>query len=200
MSRSTGARTRLIAGRPIDIVACSVWHVDATNPAVVVVPAGSGAASTIRSLNQLYLHDLSERAGWDVGEDGRFADADVDGYWLDDRSSPFLIRVGGKLGGFAVVDNYSHLTGRPGVHDMAEFFVLRRYRRSRVGQRAARLLFERFPGVWEVREMRSNAAASGFWLSVIGELTGGVFENYFVERPEPLQVQSFTYPGNDRSR
>jgi predicted acetyltransferase len=173
---------------------------DAKAAAVVVVPAGSTVASTVRSLNQLYLHDLSERAGWDVGEDGRFADADVDGYWLDSRSHPFLIRVGGKLGGFAVVDDYSHLTARPGVHDMAEFFVLRRYRRSRVGQRAALLLFERFPGAWEVREMRSNVAASGFWLRVIGEVTGGRFENYSVERPEPLQVQSFTYPGSDRLR
>ena len=146
MSKSTSTTTRLTAGRPIDIVACSVWCMDAKTSAVVVVPAGCGVASTIRSLNQLYLHDLSEGAGWDVGEDGHFADADVDGYWLDNRTHPFLIRVGGKLGGFAVVDSYSHLTGQPGVHDMAEFFILRRYRRSRVGQRAARLLFGRFPG------------------------------------------------------
>jgi predicted acetyltransferase len=135
-----------------------------------------------------------------VGENGRFPDADVDGYWLDSRSHPFLMRIEGRLGGFAVVDDYSHLTCQPGVHDMAEFFVLRKYRRSRVGQRAAHLLFERFPGAWEVREMRSNIAASRFWLRVIGELTGRRFENYSVETPEPLQVQSFTYPSSDRAR
>jgi predicted acetyltransferase len=163
---------------------------------ITVVPAGSETAATVRSLNQLYLHDLSEGAGWDVSEDGRFDDDDVTGYWQDPRCHPFLIRVDGRLGGFAVVDGYSHLTGQPGVCDIAEFFVLRRYRRAGVGRQAAQLLFARFPGCWEVRQLPSNAAGTAFWLRVIDELTGGRFTNHRVDDPRPLHVQSFTYsPG-----
>ncbi len=34
---------------------------------------------------------------------------------------------------------------------MAEFFVLRRWRRTGVGRAAVRDLLERFPGTWEIR-------------------------------------------------
>jgi predicted acetyltransferase len=163
---------------------------------VALVAAGSEAAETVRNLNQLYLHDLSEGAGWDVAEDGRFAEEDVAGYWQDPRCHPFLLRVDGRLGGFAVVDGYSHLSGRSGIRDVAEFFVLRRYRRTGVGRRAAGLLFDRFPGRWEVRQLPGNTAATAFWLSTITELTAGRFANYRVDRPEQVQVQAFTHPAH----
>ena len=52
-------------------------------------------------------------------------------------------------------------------HDMAEFFVMRKYRRSRVGTEAARILFRPFPGSWEVRQLEANVAGSAFWRSAI---------------------------------
>jgi predicted acetyltransferase len=162
--------------------------------AVGLVAAGADLAATVRNLNQLYLHDLSESAAWDVTEDGRFADDDVAGYWQDRRCHPFLIRVDGRLGGFAVVDSYSHLSGQSGIRDIAEFFVLRRYRRAGVGRHAAGLLFDRFPGRWEVRQLPGNTAATAFWLSVIAGVTAGRFTRYRVEQPEPAQVQAFTHP------
>lgn len=163
---------------------------------VALVAAGRDQAATVRNLNQLYLHDLSENLGWEVAEDGRFADDDVAGYWQDPRCHPFLLRVDGRLGGFAVVDSYSHLSGEAGVRDVAEFFVLRGCRRMGVGRIAAGELFDRFPGRWEVRQLLGNTAATAFWLRVITELTAGQFANYRVERPEPVQVQAFTYPAD----
>jgi predicted acetyltransferase len=167
---------------------------------VALVAAGTDLAATVRNLNQLYLHDLSESVGWDVAEDGRFAEEDVAGYWQDPRCHPFLFRVDGRLGGFAVVDGYSHLSGEAGIWDMAEFFVLRRYRRSGVGRRAAGLLFDRFPGRWEVRQLPGNTAATAFWLRVIADLTAGRFTNHRVDRPEPAQVQAFTHPADQVRR
>ena len=63
----------------------------------------------------------------------------------------------------------------PGVHDMAEFFVVRRHRRRGVGEAAARALFDRFPGRWEVRQTRTNQAATRFWVAVIDRYTRGDF-------------------------
>jgi predicted acetyltransferase len=161
---------------------------------VALVAAGSGLSATVRNLNQLYLHDLSENAGWDCAEDGRFADQDVAGYWQDPRCHPFLLRVDGGLAGFAVVDTYSHLSGESGIRDIAEFFVLRKYRRIGVGRRAAGMLFDQFPGPWEVRQLPSNTVATAFWLSIITELTGGRFTDCRVDWPEPVRVQAFTHP------
>jgi predicted acetyltransferase len=55
----------------------------------------------------------------------------------------------------------------PGVRVIGEFFVLRCHRRRGVGTRAARMLFARFPGRWEVAELSWNVAAQRFWRPLI---------------------------------
>jgi predicted acetyltransferase len=50
---------------------------------------------------------------------------------------------------------------------MAEFFVMRKYRRGGVGVIAARAVFARFPGEWQVRELAANAGAVAFWRKAI---------------------------------
>jgi predicted acetyltransferase len=52
---------------------------------------------------------------------------------------------------------------RPLDHAVAEFFVLRKYRRARVGTRAALALFQKYPGRWEVPFTWYNQPALAFW-------------------------------------
>jgi predicted acetyltransferase len=59
---------------------------------------------------------------------------------------------------------------------MEQFFVLKRHRRSGVGLQLARHVFLSHPGLWEVGQMPSNAAARTFWRSVIGTVTRGQFD------------------------
>jgi predicted acetyltransferase len=44
---------------------------------------------------------------------------------------------------------------------------MRKYRGQGVGRRAAMELFQRFPGLWQVRQQQTNPHATGFWRSVI---------------------------------
>lgn len=125
---------------------------------------------------QLYAYDWSELVPLDVGDDGRFAEQPLDAYWVDAWRHAFVIESDGKTAGFALVLGKSRLSARDGVFDMAEFFVMRRFRRQRVGHAAATLLFDRFAGPWEVRERRKNPAAISFWRRVIGDYTRGAFE------------------------
>ena len=87
----------------------------------------------------------------------------------------FLIHVDGHIAGFALVDPKSRLTDSDEVHDVAEFFVLRKYRRKRIGEQAACILFATFPGPWEVRQRMENTAATAFWRAAIGRFTKGRF-------------------------
>jgi len=64
-----------------------------------------------------------------------------------------------------------------------EFFVLRKYRRRGVGAHVARTVFDRFPGHWEVSELRENTAAQAFWRRVIGRYTGGNFREVELDSP-----------------
>jgi predicted acetyltransferase len=142
---------------------------------VRVLPIARQDQSALRHLIDLYAYDFSDLLGLDVEESGRFAFPDLGPYWTDSWRHPFFIRAGDKLAGFALVHARSRLTGADGIHDMAEFFVLRRHRRQGVGARAAGALFALFRGPWEIRERAENTAALAFWRRVIDRHTGGQF-------------------------
>jgi len=138
-------------------------------------PAGAAERPVLENLFQLYAYDWSELGWLDVGRDGRFADPSLDSYWRDDDHHPFLIRVDGRLAGFVLVVARSRLTGVAGVFDMAEFFVMRKYRRQGVGLTAASAAFARFPGRWEIRQRDQNVGATAFWRRVIARFTAGSY-------------------------
>lgn len=63
---------------------------------------------------------------------------------------------------------------------MAEFFVSRPARRLGVGAAAVKLIFDRFPGRWEILENQHNQAAVGFWRKVVAGYTRGNYEERIV--------------------
>ena len=127
---------------------------------VRVDAASAGERDVLARLLELYAHDFSERNGAEVGDDGTYGYRFLDRYWAEPDRHPFLFRVDGRLAGFALVRS-----GPP--HDMAEFFVLRKYRRGGVGTDAARAVFARFPGEWQTREQFENTGAIAFWRRAI---------------------------------
>jgi predicted acetyltransferase len=144
---------------------------------------------TLVRLVQLYLHDLSAVESWDVDESGSFGEDDLDGCWTEDRRHPFVIRANGKVAGFAVVDEGSDVTGDRSVYDMAEFFVLRRWRRTGVGRAAVRDLLERFPGTWEIRPFPGYPAGEKFWRQICAEsAVGGVSESTYDRSGRPATL------------
>jgi len=160
---------------------------------VEIFAAAPEEEATLANLMQLYLHDFTDFAEWDVGSDGRFSADDLHGCWTDPRRHPYFVVVDGKLAGFAIVDDGSAVSDAPDVTDMAEFFVMRRYRRRGVGRTVAHRLFALHPGRWEVREMAGNLSARAFWRAVIGEFTRGAY----TESPGRAggTMQSFMAPG-----
>ena len=142
---------------------------------ITLDPADAAERPVLENLFQLYAYDWSELGWLDVGPNGRFADPSLSAYWQDDDRHPFLIRVDGRLAGFALVAARSRLTDTAGVFDMAEFFVMRKYRRQGVGFAAASAAFDRFTGRWEIRQRDENVAATAFWRQVIARYTDGKY-------------------------
>ena len=143
---------------------------------VQVSAATTDDRERLAALFELYVYDFSETLGLDVQEDGHFRAPPLDAYWTDPRCHAFLIRVDGRLAGFALVQERSRLTGDESVRDVAEFFVMRRYRRRGVGEVAARSLFDRFRGPWEVRQKTENLPATAFWRQTLARYTHGKFD------------------------
>jgi predicted acetyltransferase len=146
------------------------------NEEVTLVPAVAADAGLLANLLELYVHDLSEIFAIAPGADGRFGYDKLPRYFAEpERRFAFLIRSGDRIAGFALVTVGSPMSDDPDVLDLAEFFVLRGYRRLGVGRRAAQLLWERMPGSWVVRVSEGNRAGVPFWDDVIGAHTGGSY-------------------------
>jgi predicted acetyltransferase len=128
-------------------------------------------APLLLNLIELYSHDFSEFCPMDIGEDGRFGYKPLPLYWSEPGRHPFLIKTDGHLAGLALVRQGSEFSASATVWDLAEFFVLRGWRRHGVGTRAAHQLWRRFSGDWEVRVMQSNLAAQLFWKRAISNFT-----------------------------
>lgn len=143
---------------------------------VSLTPATKDDESTLRNLMQLYVHDWSELRPLEVGDDGRFQEYPLGPFLDGEAGHTFLIHVAERLAGFVLVGTRSRLTGAAGVFDMAELFVLRRYRRSGVGRAAAVATFDRFTGPWEIRQRDENSAATAFWRRVISKHTEHRYE------------------------
>lgn len=149
---------------------------------IEVIPAAREAEPILANLLELYGHDFSEFHDLDLGDDGRFGYKNLALYWTDPRRHPFLVKIDGKLAGFVFVKKGSEVSGDATVWDIAEFFVIRRYRRRGIGTQVAHEVWKRFPGSWEVRVMQSNVAAYHFWARAIATFTGEVIDGVRIEK------------------
>ncbi len=130
---------------------------------VEVRKATDSERPTIERLIQLYLYDMASEHPWPLEPDGRYAYDFLDRFW----QHPYLLYADGDLAGFALVIRGCPITGRADCWFMAEFFVLRSYRRRGLGAEAARQAFGRHPGPWHVAVLQSNQPALAFWSRVL---------------------------------
>src|SRR5262249_44872695 len=87
-------------------------------------------------------------------------------YWSEAARHPFFVRAGDAVVGFALV---RHVAKPSPFSELAEFFIERTSRRAGIGRRAARAVWEMFPGPWELQVAVANDPAALFWRSCIDE-------------------------------
>lgn len=145
-------------------------------PQIDVIPAAPDDRVVLERLLELYSYDFSEIVGSDVDDQGIYGYRSLDLYWTEPERSPFLIRVDGHWAGFALVR-----AGEP--HDMAEFFIMRKYRRSAIGRTAVVNIISRFPGRWQIRQVPANQQAIEFWRTVIpAEFEESLIDGFVTQR------------------
>ncbi|WP_152393115.1 GNAT family N-acetyltransferase [Paenibacillus guangzhouensis] len=146
--------------------------------------------SILRNLLELYKYDFSEfDPEDDINPNGLYEYKYLDHYWTEEDSRyPFFIKVDDKLAGFALVRSIGENENQA-IYWMAEFFVMKKYRKLRVGQTVAHELFARFYGVWKVAQMESNVPAQAFWRKTIERYTNGNYKEIREEHWEgPIQT------------
>jgi predicted acetyltransferase len=139
---------------------------------IQIRPAPAGEKTLLANLLELYMHDFCDFVDLEIGPDGRFGWDDLDIYWTEPARHPLLVYVDARLAGFALIDGLPRGSPEVQVWDVAEFFILRGFRRTGIGTQVAHQVWRRFPGRWEVRVLVSNQPAYRFWHRAIERFAG----------------------------
>lgn len=164
-----------------------------TSPVGIEIIAASHEQEPIlANLLELYIYDFSEFMDLKLDPLGRFGYPPLSLYWTEPHRFPFLIAVDGHWAGFVFVHKGSQISGDEHIWDMAEFFILRGYRRLGIGTQVAAEIWKKFSGTWEVRVIDQNQKAAAFWERAIEDFTGtAVDQTSFVKDGKSWQVFSF---------
>jgi len=145
---------------------------------ITIEPISIEQKSVFMQMMELYCYDFSEFSDDDINEYGYFGYPRIDDYWNEEGRYPFFIRVDDKLAGLVLVRScceHNHLSN---PHNIAEFFVMKKYRRKGVGKAAATKIFDLFLGGWEVSQWQNNLPAQNFWKQTISEYTNGQYDTF----------------------
>jgi predicted acetyltransferase len=99
-----------------------------------------------------------------------------DNYFIDsDRIAYFIKELNtNKLLGFVMVNSYMQKFDNG--HSVAEFMIIPKYRRNKIGKRVAFEVFDLFKGNWEVQPSYQSEKAYKFWQKTIAEYTNDNYE------------------------
>lgn len=130
----------------------------------------------LHHLMQFYCYDFSEFIDVNVEDDGLYGKyPNLEDYWVDvNNRFPYMIKLEGKLAGFVLV-RYIESEDRPAYYSIAEFFIMKKYRRLGLGKATAIQVFDTHKGKWEVFQLEKNVPAQLFWTDVIRQYTSGSF-------------------------
>ena len=127
-------------------------------------------------LMELYIYEFSIYSNEDINEYGYYGYEHINDYWNEEGRFPYLIRVDGKIAGFALVCPHCDYRKEESARCIGEFFVMLKYRRMGIGLRVATQLFDRHRGLWEVCYWRNNIPASKFWKKVVEKYTNSQYQ------------------------
>ncbi|HEY2846123.1 MAG TPA: hypothetical protein VGJ09_20845 [Bryobacteraceae bacterium] len=143
-------------------------------PDLSISKLGPESDALLRNLCEYYMHDMAEWFDIDTQADGSYS-YDTSAVWKEGYDV-YLARAGASIAGFAIVGSADAWLGDAGTHDVHEFFILRRFRRSGYGQAMALFLWKQRPGGWLVRVLEANAPALLFWRDAISAYAPDSFE------------------------
>ncbi len=152
--------------------------------------------TALRNLSRLYTYDLSERSPhlkkFVCDAEGNY-DECVQPYLDASDCDCYLIDVDGEWAGFVIVRKITTETdGSTPICQIAEFFVLRKFRRRGIATQAAHAAFDRYSGIWEVHVLPENEQACAFWqLAIETYCTNGVSPSE--DQTEEYECRNNTY-------
>lgn len=121
----------------------------------------------IYNLMQLYTYELSffedETTNFTLLDNGLFTVSKyIELYWKESNRHPYLLKCDDEIAGFVLVR-----LNEENMYEIAEFFVINKYRKMGAGTFMANKMFDKYKGKWEIRTLLKNKRAQEFWRKVV---------------------------------
>ena len=136
--------------------------------------------NAIFNLMQLYTYELSlyedETTDFELQDNGLYTMSKyIEMYWTSEKRHPYILKCDDKIAGF-VLQRYNE----ENLNEIAEFFVVNRYRNTGAGTFMANEMFKKYKGKWEIRTLLKNKKAQDFWRSIVSKFSNGNFEEKLI--------------------
>ena len=134
----------------------------------------------ILNLMQLYTYELSffedETTNFKLLDNGLYKVSKyIELYWKEEKRHPYILRCNDELAGF-VLERFNEND----TNEIAEFFVLNKYRKLGAGTFMAKEMFKRYKGKWEIRTLLKNKRAQEFWKKVVKEVSNNNYKECLI--------------------
>lgn len=134
----------------------------------------------ILNLMQLYTYELSffedETTNFKLLDNGLYKVSKyIELYWKEEERHPYILKYNGELAGF-VLERFNE----DDTNEIAEFFVLNKYRKLGAGTFMAKEIFKRYKGKWEIRTLLKNKRAQEFWRKVVKEVSNNNYKECLI--------------------
>ena len=134
----------------------------------------------IFNLMQIYFYELSffedEFTNFKLLDTGLYAISKyVELYWKEENRHPYILKCDGNLAGFVLKK-----VNKQNKNEIAEFFVLNKYRKLGAGRFMAKEMFKRYKGMWEIRTLLKNKRAQEFWRRIVKDASNGNYEEHLI--------------------
>lgn len=139
----------------------------------------------IYNLMQLYKYELSffedETTHFKMLDSGLYELKYIEKYWQEENRHPYILKCNNELAGF-VLQRFNE----ENMNEIAEFFIINKYRKIGAGTFLANKMFELYRGKWEVRTLLKNDRAQRFWRNTIKNFTNNNFEEKYIKNNSRL--------------
>lgn len=144
-----------------------------------LVKANNEDKNILHNMMQLYYHELSkyedESAIFELNNEGFYPIRYFDLYWTEKTRYPYLLKLNDKNIGLALVRERED-----GYIEMAEFFILNKYKGKGAGRFMANTIFNLHKGNWEIRALVKNIPAQNFWRKIVRERMNNDYEEKYI--------------------
>jgi len=130
----------------------------------------------LMNLLEKYLYEFSQYEETEVNGLGLYGYEYLDYYFVEKNHWAYFMKVEGKLCGFAMVITLPEVEDRETDFQMAEFFVLHKYRGQGIGFQAFQQVLALHPGRWQLNQHPKNLGPTVFWKKSIDKVTTGKYE------------------------